>query len=327
METMKKIEILIPCYNEEQNIQPLYCALYDVINQYDNQYLWTIVFVNDGSTDQTLERIKALHQQDQRVKYISLSRNFGKENAMMAGFDHFNADCMVIIDADLQHPPYVIKEMISWWEQGYKDVYAKRSQRGKERLLRKCLTLSYYYILKKIAHTEVLTDVGDFRLLDKRCVEALQELRETQRYTKGLYSWIGFHKKEITFEQESRKNGRSSFNLRRLLNLAIEGITSYTTAPLRISTIVGFIISMIAFVYMVYVLVKTTFYGDPVQGYPTLIIVILFLGGFQLLSIGIIGEYLSRIFYETKRRPIYFIEECEIEEKSDLHQQSPFIVN
>ena len=307
---MKKISILIPCHNEQDNIERLYEQLTDSISSIDG-YLWEIVFVEDGSYDDTLSRIKQLRERDNRVCFISLSRNFGKENAMLAGFDHITGDCVIIMDADLQHPPQLMAEMIDEWESGYDDVYAERLNRGKESWLRRKLSMLYYRLLQKMAKVDVLPNVGDFRLLDRKCIDSMKKLRETQRYTKGLYCWIGFKKKKISFQQADREKGRSSFTYHRLFNLAVEGITSYTTAPLRISTVIGILVSFVAFIYMCYVLVKTILYGEPVQGYPTLVILILFLGGVQLLSLGIIGEYLGRIFHETKNRPVYLISERE----------------
>ena len=310
---MKTVSVIIPCHNEEQNITPLYQALKDVTAK-ETDYQWELMFVDDGSTDLTLQLIKELRSADRQISYISLSRNFGKENAILAGLDHVCGHCTVIIDADLQHPPHLISEMLRLWEQGYDDVYAQRDNRGRESWLRRRFTLAYYWLLQKMTRIDILPNVGDFRLLDRKCIDALRQLRETQRYNKGLYCWIGFKKKKITFNQADRNQGKSSFGYRRLFNLAIEGITSYTTAPLRISTVAGLIISMVAFLYMCFVLVKTLIYGDPVQGYPTLIIVILFLGGIQLVSLGIIGEYLGRIFYETKNRPAYLVAERQVTE-------------
>ena len=230
---------------------------------------------------------------------------------MLAGFDYATGDCAVIIDADLQHPPALVPEMLVWWEQGYDEVYAKRRERGRESWLRKRLSLVYYRLLQHTTRIEILPNVGDFRLLDRRCIDALRQLRESERYTKGMYCWVGFKKKEILFDQGDRVAGTSSWKMSSLFKLAIEGITSYTTAPLRISTIFGFIISAVAFIYMIFILARTLLYGDSVRGFPTLIIIILFLGGIQLLSIGIIGEYVGRIFHETKRRPVYFVREYE----------------
>jgi len=304
----KKVSILIPCYNEEKSLPLLYEELSRLIeNQKD--YEWEILFVNDGSKDNTLLVIKQLREKDKRVCYVDLSRNFGKEKAMLAGFDYVTGDCMIIMDADLQHPPHVIPQMLEEWKTGFDDVYGKRISRGKESLLRKSFSLLFYKILQKSTRVEILQNVGDFRLLDRSCINVLKQLREQERYTKGMYSWIGFRKKEIEFETQDRIAGVSSWSFRNLFSLAIEGITSFTVAPLKISTIVGIVVALLAFLYMIFTLFKTIFYGDPVQGYPTLIIIILFLGGLQLLSIGILGEYLGRIFNETKNRPTYVARE------------------
>ena len=306
---MKKISILIPAYNEEASLPALYDSLYtNLFCDNSLNYEWEVLFVNDGSKDNTLDVIKKLRETDKRINYVNLSRNFGKENAMLAGFDYVSGDCTIIMDADLQHPPTAIPEMIKHWEEGYEDVYARRNDRGKESYLRKKLSLTYYSLLQRSTRIDILQNVGDFRLLDRRCILALRQLRETQRYTKGLYCWIGYKKKEILFDQADRTEGKSSFNFFGLLNLAIEGVTSFTTAPLRIATILGFVVSIIAFLYLCFIIIKTIFIGESVQGYPTLITVILFLGGVQLLTIGIIGEYVGRIFNETKNRPVYIAE-------------------
>lgn len=307
---MKKVSIIIPCHNEQENIPILYEALQGLFKDNPN-YEWEVVMIDDGSTDNTLCKIIQTREKDNRIKYISLSRNFGKEAAMLAGFDAVRGDCAVIMDADLQHPVNVIPEMIALWEDGYDDIYARRTDRGKESWIRHKLTMAYYRILQRMAKIDILPNVGDFRLLDRKCIDALCQLRETERYTKGLYCWIGFKKKEVLFEQGTRIHGKSSFNLSKLFNLAIDGITSYTVFPLRISTIMGFIVSLLAFIYMAYVFIKTIIVGEPVHGFPTIIIVILFLGGLQLLVLGIIGEYLGRIFNETKHRPVYIIRESD----------------
>lgn len=307
---MKTVTILIPCYNEEASLSRLYEALRSMMQE-NSQYRWEVLLINDGSKDHTLELIKDIHQRDGRFGFVSLSRNFGKEAAMLAGFDHAKGDCVVIMDADLQHPPSAIPLMLKEWEAGYEDVYAKRTDRGKEPWLRRKLTLFYYKMLQKVSEIDILQNVGDFRLLDRKCIDALRQLRETQRYTKGMYCWIGFRKKEILFEQGDRLEGVSSFNFYRLLKLSIEGVTSYTTSPLRISTVLGLLTSFLAFCYMIYILINTMFFGEPVRGYPTMMVVILFLGGAQLLSLGIIGEYLGRIFHESKNRPVYLVSENE----------------
>lgn len=310
----KKVSILIPCYNEEAGLSMLYDALCgnDGICERMNCYQWEIVFINDGSTDKTLDIIKKIANTDNRVKYVSLSRNFGKECAMLAGFDYVSGDCMVVMDADLQDPPELIEEMLEWWEKGYEDVYAKRISRGKESWLRKRLSLSFYALLQKSSRFDVLKNVGDFRLLDRKCIEVLKNLRENERYTKGMFAWIGFNKKEIVFKRHDRSTGSSNWNLYSLFNLGIEGITSFTTAPLRMAAIIGCVISIVAFGYLGWVLIKAWTWGDPVIGYPSMMAVILFLGGIQLLCLGIIGEYLGRVFNETKNRPVYIVSETNI---------------
>ena len=199
--------------------------------------------------------------------------------------------------------------MIRWWEQGYEDVYARRKSRGRESLLRKRLSMLFYRMLQQSSRFDVLQNVGDFRLLDRRCINALKRMRESERYTKGMFSWIGFRKKEIEFDRGSRKAGKSAWNYSQLFSLAIDGITSFSSLPLRISTIAGLFISMLAFIYMMVVFVKALIWGNPVQGYPSLLVIILFLGGIQLLSLGIIGEYIGRIYNETKNRPDYIVRE------------------
>lgn len=305
---MKTVSILVPCYNEAQSLELLYNEIVHVISSFEN-YRWEILFVNDGSRDNTMEVIKGLRKKDGRISYVDLSRNFGKENAMLAGFDHAKGDAIIIMDADLQHPPAVIPEMIQKWEEGYDDVYAQRKTRGKESWLRKKLTKTYYRLLQGSSRVDVLPNVGDFRLLDRKCVDALCQMRESGRYTKGMYCFIGFKKTGVEFETQDRVSGESSMSYKKLMNLALEGITSYTTAPLRWATFIGIIVSLFAFAYMVFVLVKALLYGDPVAGYPTLITVILFIGGVQLLTIGIIGEYLAKVFVEVKNRPVYFVRE------------------
>lgn len=264
--------------------------------------------MNDGSTDDTLDVLRRLRCENRRVNIVNLSRNFGKENALLAGMDYASGDAVIIMDADMQHPVSAIGDMVCWWEQGYEDVYGKRRTRGREPWLRKRLSLAFYNLLQRSTRIEILRNVGDFRLLDRRVVDAIRSMRETQRYTKGLYCWVGYNKKEIEFEQGSRAHGKSSFNLKGLINLAIEGITCFTTSPLRISTIMGFLVSIIAFIYLAFVFIKAIIWGDDVQGFPTLMCTILFMGGVQLIAIGIIGEYIGRIFTETKNRPPYIVE-------------------
>jgi glycosyltransferase involved in cell wall biosynthesis len=306
---MKKlISILIPAYNEEEVLDMLYERL-DTFARDNDRYQFKFFFVNDASRDRTLDIIKAYAEKDSRVAYLNLSRNFGKEIAMIAGFDHVKGDAMVIIDADLQDPPELIPQMLAYWEEGYDDVYARRRSRDGETWLKKQTSTWYYRLLQKSTRIPIQRDTGDFRLLDRRAIDALKEFRESERYTKGMFSWIGFKKKELLYDRDPRAAGTTKWNYSKLINLAIDGITSFTTAPLRISTFIGGTVSLVAFLYIVYLLVRPLFGVPTGGGYSSIMAVVLFLGGVQLLSLGVIGEYIGRIFNETKRRPLYFVEE------------------
>ena len=305
---MKTITVLVPCYNEENNIEFLYERLKEIFTTLPH-YGFHILFVNDGSKDDTLVKMQSLHEKDSIVSYLSLSRNFGKENAMLAGLDFAEGDAVILIDADLQDPPELIPQMIEEWEKGYDDVYARRRSRAGETWFKKASAHWYYRILQKFADIDIPADVGDFRLLDRQAVDALCSLRERQRYTKGLFSWIGYNKKELLFDREPRAAGNSKMNFIKLLGLAVDGITSFSVAPLRLASILGIVISSVAFIYLVFVVVKTLLYGDPVAGYPSMISIILFMGGIQLIVLGIIGEYVGRIFNEAKHRPDYLVSE------------------
>lgn len=318
---MKKITILIPVYNEENNIEPLYRQLQSLsvsvaaVNDSGEETImdmsgfeWEFLFVNDGSKDRSLERLMALRSDDQRVNVINFSRNFGKETALLAGMDYSDGDAVVIMDADLQHPAALVPEMIYWWERGFDDVYGQRVDRGREPWLRKRFSRLFYRLLQNSSKAEVLANAGDFRLLSRRAVNAIIKMRESQRYTKGLYCWVGFNKKGIPFTTAERNSGKSTFSYKSLFNLAIDGITSYTTSPLRIASVMGIIVSLMSLIYLLVVLIKYFICGEAVRGYPTLICIILFLGGVQLLALGVIGEYVGRIFNEAKRRPPYIVE-------------------
>ncbi len=305
---MKTISILIPAYNEEQVLDKLFTRLANLAND-TKGYEFEFLFINDGSKDKTLSVIKDYAEKDSRVSYLNLSRNFGKEIGMIAGLDHVTGDATVIIDADLQDPPELIPKMIKFWEDGYDDVYAKRKSREGESWFKKFSSKMYYRTLQKTTHIPIQQDTGDFRLLDRRVVEALKQFRESQRNTKAMFSWVGFHKKEVLYNRDARAAGETNWNYFKLIELAIDGITSFTTAPLRISTYIGLLVSAATFLYLVILIIRTIFFGADLAGYPSTMAVILFLGGIQLLSLGIIGEYVGRIFNETKQRPLYLIEE------------------
>lgn len=289
MDTNKKklITILVPAYNEHESLPLLYdriSKLMDELPKYD----FEVLFVNDGSKDDTLDLIKFFRRKDSRINYVNLSRNYGKEIAMAAGFDYVKGDALVIIDADLQDPPELIPEMIKYWEEGYDDVYAKRRSRKGESFLKKLTSWGFYRVLQSMTKIDVQKDTGDFRLLDRRCVEAIKQLKESQRYTKGLYSWIGYNKKEILYDRDPRIAGKSKWNYRRLINLSIDGITSFTTSPLRWAAIIGILVSLAGFVFMLAIIIKTLIYGVDVSGYASTMVVILFLGGLQLIFLGLI---------------------------------------
>lgn len=303
---MKQVSIIVPVYNEEKVLPLFYEQTTQVIDSL-KQYRFELLFIDDGSHDHTAQMLHQLAKSDRRVAVVELSRNFGKETAMLAGFDYARGSCAIIMDADLQDPPTLIGELLSEWEQGYQDVYARRRTRGKESWLRRRLSLLFYRVLDRSTRFEMLRNVGDFRLLDRKCIDALRQMRESERYTKGLFCWIGYRKKEVLFDRGDRAAGQSHWNYAQLFGLAIEGITSFTTVPLRLSTLLGLFTGLGATIYLVWTLVKVILWGDPVAGFPTLISVILFLGSVQLLCIGIIGEYLGRIFNESKNRPNYLV--------------------
>lgn len=272
----KLVTILIPAYNEHEVIALLYERLTRLMDEQLN-YDFEILFVNDGSKDNTLELIKTLRQNDDRINYVNLSRNYGKEIAMIAGFDYLKGDCLVIIDADLQDPPELIPEMLKYWEEGYDDVYAKRKSRKGESFIKKLTSWGFYRTLQSMTNIEIQKDTGDFRLLDRRCVEAIKKMRESQRYTKGLYSWIGYKKKEILYDRDPRAAGKTKWNYRKLVNLSIDGITSFTTSPLRWAAIAGILTSLCGFIYMLVIIFKTLIFGADVSGYASMMVVILFL--------------------------------------------------
>ncbi|MDY7394200.1 glycosyltransferase family 2 protein [Aureibaculum sp. 2210JD6-5] len=314
----KLITLLVPAYNEQDVLELFYRETCIVLNKIDRiKYNFEFLFINDGSNDNTINIIKSLRLGDSRVCYIDLSRNFGKEIALTAGFDFIKKEsrAVIIIDADLQHPPRLIPEMIELWEKGNQDVYAKRYDRNDESFSKRIFSKLYYHILNKLSEEEIQTNIGDFRLLDRKIINAFSQIKESQRYNKGLFTWVGFKKAYIEYDIEKRKAGTTKWSFTKLLNLAIEGITSSSIRPLRLASFTGLIVSGIAFIWLMKVLIKTLFFNESVPGYPSLIITVLFLGGIQLLSLGLIGEYLGRVFKETKNRPLYFVNEKATNEK------------
>lgn len=305
---MKKITIIIPAYNEEESLPFLYERLDKLMGDMKN-YDFEILFVNDGSKDKTISIIKELREKDKRISFVDFSRNFGKEIAMIAGLDYATGDCVIFMDADLQDPPELIPELVKYWEEGYDDVYAKRRSRKGETWLKKFTSKMYYKVLQKTTRIEIQKDTGDFRLLDRRCVNALRKIRESERNTKSMFSWIGYKKKEVLYDRDPRVAGTTKWNYIKLIDLAIDGITSFTTSPLRLSTYIAIPTFLVLFVYFIYVIAKSCIIHEAIQAFQAIILLILFFSGVQILLFGILGEYLGRIFKETKNRPLYLVNE------------------
>lgn len=303
---MPQLTVVVPAYNEAAGLAPFQQRLDAVLDKLDLSS--SVLYVDDGSNDDTWARIESLAGDNDRVGGLRLSRNFGKEAALTAGLDHTDADAVVVIDADLQDPPELIAELVAQWRQGHDVVYATRTARNGESRIKRFSAAAFYRLMEHLSDTPIPRDTGDFRLLSRRAVEALRELRERQRFMKGLFAWIGYRHQAVPYRREARRQGRSKWNFARLSRLAMDGITSFSTAPLRLATYLGLGTSALTFLYGLWVLVKALIWGDPVRGYPTLMLVILFLGGVQLLSLGVIGEYLGRIYAETKQRPLYLVE-------------------
>ncbi|MDD3517099.1 MAG: glycosyltransferase family 2 protein [Chromatiales bacterium] len=299
------LSIVVPAYNEAQVLPEFHRRLAAVLDGLDLR--GEIVYVNDGSSDATLDVMHALKQQDPRVALIDLSRNFGKEIAMTAGLDHARGDAVVVIDADLQDPPELIPELVRVWREGYDVAYAKRTAREGESWLKRATARAFYGVIQHVGRVRIPENTGDFRLLSRRAVDALGQLREQHRFMKGLFAWIGFPQKAVPYVRQPRHAGHTKWNYWRLWNFALDGITSFSIAPLKIATYLGFVLALAAFVYGSWIILKTLAFGDPVPGYPSLMTMILFLGGVQLLFIGVLGEYLGRMFDESKRRPLYLI--------------------
>lgn len=313
---MKKISIIIPAYNEEEALPALMeriTKFADDTKDYDFEFL----FVNDGSKDRTIELIKEYREKDKRVCYVDFARNFGKETAMKAGIDYATGDAVVFLDADLQDPPEIITEMIKYWEEGYDDVYAQRKSRKGETWMKKFTSKMYYKVLQDLTNVPIQKDTGDFRLLDRRCVNALKVMNESQRNSKSMFSWIGYKKKAIFYDRDPRIAGKTKWNYSKLINLAIDGITSFTTSPLRISTFIAIPTFLVLFVYFIYVIAKSFIVHQPIQAFQATILLILFFSGIQIMLFGIVGEYLGRIFNETKNRPLYLVNEYNGEKENN----------
>lgn len=299
------ISVVVPAYNEQEVLPEFHRRLSAVLDSVGAER--EVIYVNDGSRDATLAVLKALQATDQSITILNLSRNFGKEIALTAGLDHTRGDAVVVIDADLQDPPELIPEMIRHWTEGFDVVYGKRAARDGESTLKKTTAFLFYRVIQRLSPVRIPEDTGDFRLLSRRAVDALRQCREQHRFMKGLFAWIGYQQKEVVYHRDARFAGTTKWNYWRLWNFAIEGITSFSGAPLKAATYVGLVVGLIAFIYAAWIIYKTLAYGETVRGYPSLMVAILFLGGVQLVAIGFLGEYLGRLFDEAKQRPLYLV--------------------
>ena len=306
---MKAISIIVPCYNEEECIN----KYYDEIKKVHCKYCMEIIFVDDGSIDKSLSIIKKLSKKDDQINYVSFSKNFGKEAAMLAGLELASGDYIVIMDVDLQDPPYLIPEMLNCIEKEKYDIVAtRRVTRKGEPIIRSFFARMFYKIISKTSKVEMVDGARDYRMMTRQVVESILKLREYNRYSKGLFSFVGFNTKWIEYENNERFDGETKWSFWKLFRYAIEGITSFTTLPLTISAFIGLLFCVVAFIMIVFIIVRTLIHGDPTSGWPSLVCIIFLVSGIQLLGIGVIGEYLAKVYLEVKNRPIYIIKEMNI---------------
>ena len=304
---MKELSIICPTYNEEKTIIPFLTTIIPILDEIGKSY--EILFINDGSKDKTLDTLLDARKENTNIRILNFSRNFGKEAALTAGLDYAEGSAVIPIDVDLQHPPHVIKEFVDKWEEGYDVVVGKRMSRTGEHPLKKWSAKFFYQLNNKISHINIPEDIGDFRLMSRKVIDALKLLPENQRFMKGIFAWVGFRTATVEYYQEERIAGESSFGAWKLWNFALDGITSFSTVPLRVWFYIGLSISSIAFLLGVWIVGKTLILGVDTPGYASMMTMILFLGGIQLMGIGILGEYIGRIYMETKHRPVYIVED------------------
>lgn len=308
---MKKISIVVPCYNEEESIPLFYEEINKVMKDLKEDF--EIIFVNDGSYDNTLDVIKEIVKKDKKIKYISFSRNFGKEASMYAGLEYSTGDYVTIMDADLQHPPHLLPEMVRLIkEEGYDCVATRRVSRKGEPLIRSFFARMFYKIINKMSKVEMVDGACDYRLMTRQMVNSILELKEYNRYSKGLFSFVGYKTKWLEFQNINRIAGETKWSFWKLLIYAVEGIVSFTTAPLTLAALIGLIFCLIAFIMIIVIVIKTIAFGDPVDGWPSLVCIIFLVSGVQLFCLGIIGEYLAKTYLETKKRPIYIVKETNL---------------
>jgi polyisoprenyl-phosphate glycosyltransferase len=302
-----RLTVVVAARNEAEALPALHPRIAAVLHRLEGVDT-QVLYVDDGSTDATWEVMQRLAQQDPRVSLLRLSRNFGKELALTAALDQVETGAVLILDADGQDPPELIPQFVSKWREGYDDVHGTRIQREGEGWLKRATAAGFYRVIGRLSKTPIPADTGDFRLLSPRALAALRQLRERHRFMKGLFGWVGFNQVAIPYRREARLAGHSNFGLWKLWNFALEGITSFSTAPLRVATYFGLLTAAFAFLFAVWIIVKAALYGDRVAGWPTMMVVILFLGGIQLIALGLIGEYLGRLYDESKQRPLYLVD-------------------
>jgi polyisoprenyl-phosphate glycosyltransferase len=307
MNPHNSLTVVIAAFNEEAALPVLHARISQVLDALvlDSR----VLYVDDGSRDRTWAVLQGLADQDPRVSLLRLSRNFGKESALTAGLDLVDTDAAIVLDADGQDPPELLPLFVAKWREGFDVVYGTRTSRAGESWLKQFTAKAFYRVINRLSNTDIPADTGDFRLLSRRVLDALTELRERQRFMKGLFAWVGFPQVSIPYARQARIAGASKFNFWRLWNFALEGITGFSTAPLRAATYLGLSTAMLAFAYGIWIITKTLLWGDPVQGWPTMMSVVLFLGGVQLMALGVIGEYLGRLYLEAKQRPLYLVQE------------------
>lgn len=303
-----RISVVVPLYNEQENIDALFRRLLAVLEALNTSY--EVICVNDGSRDNTLKNLVEYHQLYPQIKVVNLSRNFGKDIAMSAGIDYSQGMAVIPIDADLQDPPELIAEMIEKWHEGYDVVYASRRVRIGESWFKRFSAEGFYQVINKLSRVSIPPNTGDFRLIDRRVVESIKKMPERQRFMKGIFAWVGYKQTSILFDREPRYQGQTKWNYWKLWNFAIDGITSFSFLPLKVWTYVGLIIALVSLVYASFLILRTIIFGIDVPGYASLMVAVLFLGGIQLLTLGIIGEYIGRVYEEVKGRPLYLVRDC-----------------
>ena len=305
----KKLSIVVPCYNEEKVLQVFYNRIMNVVKVFEHSYNYELVFIDDGSKDKTFEELKKLRTQNNNIKIISFSRNFGKEAGIYAGLSNSIGDLVVVIDADCQHPPETILEMLKYIEEGYDTVATRRTNRKGEPVLKSFLSSMFYKFINKFMETKLEQNAQDYRMMTRKVVDAILSLEEYNRFSKGIFSWVGFNCKYIEVENETRAAGTSKWGFKSLFKYAIQGITSFTTAPLKLATFLGLIVCVLSLIFGMEIVIQTLVLGKDTPGYASIIVSVLFMGGVQLLCIGILSEYISKMYMEIKNRPKYIVKE------------------